>query len=151
MSYPMIHQQIKVENEALGHVTRALEVAIAWEVKGPDLSRKLSSVRFAIELFQRQVERLFALEELDGYMVRVSRARPEWSDQIEELRQEHDQCRAAIRRAVIQLDHASPTDVGQLDAICEALRDVMLRLVQHGHRENEMVVESVNLDIGGEG
>lgn len=33
-----------METEALGHVTRALEVAIGWVVDGDDLSRKLPLV-----------------------------------------------------------------------------------------------------------
>jgi len=61
-------QQTKVEREAMEHVTQALERTIVWTVTGDEFSRKLSTVRFVTEPFQRHLERLFALEELDGYM-----------------------------------------------------------------------------------
>lgn len=151
MDYQVIVQQTKVESEALEHVTRALEVAIAWIVEGRDLSRNLSSVRFATELFQRQTERLFALEELDGYMDRVCRSHSELTDQVEALKREHEQCRAAVRQLVVRLDMASSTDLVELDAICKGLRDVMQQMVQHRHRESELLVQSINQDTGGEG
>ena len=140
-----------VESEALGHVTRALEVAIAWAVEGDDFSRKLSSVRFATELFQRHQERLFALEELDGYMEVVCQLMPELTHQVDDLKREHEQFRAAVRKLVLRLDRASPTDRANFDAICKHLRDVIQRILEHSQRENELVFESINRDAGGEG
>jgi hypothetical protein len=151
MDHKLIAEQTQMETEALGHVTRALEVAIAWVVDGDDLSRKLSSVRFATELFQRQIERLFALEELDGYMESVCRLHPEWTNQIDDLKREHEQLRAVVRKLVLQLDRASPTDRAKLDAICEGLQEVIQRVQEHGHQESELYVESILRETGGEG
>jgi hypothetical protein len=151
MNHKLIAQQTQMETEALGHVTRALEVAVAWIVEGDDLSRKLSSVRFTTELFQRQIERLFALEELDGYMESVCRLHPEWTNQVEALKREHEQFRAIVRKLVLLLDRASPTDLAKLDAICEELQDVIQRVREHSHHETELVVESLMRDTGGEG
>jgi hypothetical protein len=151
MDHKLIAEQTQMEAEALGHVTRALEVAIAWVVEGDDLSRKLSSVRFATELFQRQIERLFALEELDGYMESVCRLHPEWTNQVDDLKREHEQLRTAVRKLVLRLDRASPTDLAKLDAICEDLRDVIQQILEHSRRENELILESLMRDLGGEG
>ena len=151
MDHEPIVQQTKVENEALGHITRALEVVIAWAVKGADCSRKLSSVRFATELFQRQLERLFALEELDGYMEIVCQLQPELTDQVAVLKREHEQLREAVRKLALRLERASPTDLAKLDAICEDLRNVIHQILKHSRRENELLVESINRDTGGEG
>lgn len=151
MDHKLIAQQTQMETEALEHVTRALEVAIAWVVEGDDFSRKLSSVRFATELFQRQIERLFALEELDGYMEGVCQLHPEWTDQVDDLKRDHEQFRAVVRKLVLRLDRASPTDLAKLDAICEELQDVIQRVLEHSHQESEMFVESLLRDTGGEG
>jgi uncharacterized membrane-anchored protein YjiN (DUF445 family) len=151
MDHKLIAQQTQMEAEALGHLTRALEVAIAWVVEGGDLSRKLSSVRFATELFQRQIERMFALEELDGYMESVCRLHPEWTNQVDDLKREHEQLRAVVRRLVLRLDRAAPNDRAKLDAICEELQDAIQRLQEHCHQESELYVESILRDTGGEG
>jgi len=151
MDHILIVQQTQMESEALEHVTRALEAAIGWVVEGDDLSRKLSSVRFATELFQRQVERLFALEEVDGYMDTIRRRHPEWTDQVEDLRREHEELRALVRKLVLQLDRASPTDRVKLDAICTQLREVIQRIMEHSRRESKLLVESMQRDTGGQG
>ena len=67
-------------------------------------------MRFFTELYQRHLERLFALEEIDGYMESVSRLNPELANQVEHLEQEHEQFRAAIREVMsCGLTLASPT------------------------------------------
>jgi hypothetical protein len=151
MASKLIAQQAKMETEALAHVTRALKVAIAWVVEGDDLSRKLSSVRFATELFQRQIERLFALEELDGYMEKVCELHPEWTNQVEELKRQHEQFRVVVRKLVLRLDRASPTDRTKLDAICVELQEVIQRILDHSRQETDLFVESLVRDTGGEG
>lgn len=151
MEHQLIIQQTKVETEALEHFTRALEVAMAWVVKGDDVSRKLSSVRFATELFQRHMERLFSLEEVDGYMERVCRLHPEWTQQVADMRREHEQYRSVVRKLVVRLDRASPTDGGNLMTICDDLKEVIQRILQHNRHESEMLVESMQRDTGGQG
>lgn len=151
MNHKLIVDQTKTESEALEHVTRALAVALGWVVEGDDLSRKLSSVRFATELFQRQIERLFALEEFDGYMDAVCRIHPEWDDQVEVFKREHDQFRAVVRKLVLRLDRASPTDLAKLEAICTELREVVQQILEHGRRESDLLVESLLRDTGGQG
>jgi hypothetical protein len=151
MDHKLIAQQTKMESEAMGHVTRALQVAIAWVVEGDDFSRKLSSVRFATELFQRQIERLFALEELDGYMETVCQLHPDWTEQVEDLKREHEQFRTVVRKLVLRLDRASPTDLAKLDAICADLQDVIQHILDHSRRENQLILESLLRDTGGEG
>jgi hypothetical protein len=151
MNQKLIVEHTQTESEALEHVTQALEVAIAWVVEGDDLSRKLSSVRFATDLFQRQIERVFALEEFDGYMGTVRRSHPEWVDQVEEFKREHEEFRAVMRKLVLRLDRVSPVDRANLDAICTELRDVMQRILEHNRRERDLLVESLLRDTGGQG
>ena len=61
-------QQAAVEHEALRHIIGALRTVLDWKPTAGDVSRKLSSLRFIIQSFQRHLERLMALKEQDGYM-----------------------------------------------------------------------------------
>src|SRR5690606_511864 len=101
MNHKLLIEQTKVESDALEHVTRALEIMLGWTVASDGFARKLSSVRFFTELYQRHLERLFALEEIDGYMDAVSKLKPELASRVAALKQEHEPLRAALRETVL--------------------------------------------------
>jgi hypothetical protein len=145
----LLLQQTKVESQVLEHVSRALESALGWVVEGKDFSRKLSSVRFITELYQRHLERLFALEEIDGYMENVGDLNPELTSQVDNLKQEHEQFRAAVRKIVVRLD--SSLNRPDFDSTCAKLRQTINQVLEHLRRENELLFVSVQRDIGGEG
>jgi hypothetical protein len=150
MNPELLIQQTKVESQALEHITRALEVMVGWAVDGTGYARKLSSVRFFAELYQRHLERLFALEEIDGYMESVSRSNPELANRVNVLRDEHEQFRAAIRKVVVRLDLASPTNLAEFDATCTELRKTINEVLEHLRREQELLGDSFYRDTGGE-
>jgi hypothetical protein len=150
MNQELLIQQTKVESQALEHTTRALEEAIQWAVYGTDFFRKLSSVRFFTELYQRHLERLFALEEVDGYMDGIARLNPELRNQVDDLHQQHEQFRAAVRKIVVRLDLAAPNHVEEIEATCVELRKTINEILEHLRRERELLVESFQRDTGGE-
>jgi hypothetical protein len=150
MNQELLIQQTKLESQALEHVTRALEVMLGWAVDGDGFSRKLSSVRFFTELYQRHLERLFALEEIDGYMASVSRLQPELTGQVDNLKREHERFRAAVRKMVVRIDLASPMNLPEFDATCDELRNTINQVLEHLRREQELLVESFHRDRGGE-
>ena len=150
MNPELLIQQTKVESQALEHITRALEVMIGWGVDEAGYARKLSSVRFFTVLFQQHLERLFALEEIDGYMESISRFNPELTSQVDDLKQEHEQLRAAVRRIVVRLDLASPTNLPEFDATCFEVRTTINQVLEHLRREQDLLVEAFNRDSGGE-
>jgi hypothetical protein len=150
MSQELLIEQTKVESQTLEHVTRALETTIEWAVDGTDYFRKLSSVRFFTELYQRHLERLFALEEVDGYMESVTRLNPELTNRVDDLQREHEQFRAAVRRIVVRLDLAAPNRLAEIDATCLELRKVINQILEHLRCEQDLLVESLNRDAGGE-
>jgi hypothetical protein len=150
MNQELLFEQTKVESQALEHTTRALEEAIKWAVDGSDFFRKLSSVRFFTELYQRHLERLFALEEIDGYMDGIARLNPELIHQVDDLHQQHEQFRAAVRKIVVRLDLAAPNHVEEIEATCVELRKTINEILEHLRRERELLVESVQRDTGGE-
>ena len=151
MNQELLIQQTKVESQALEHITQALEVMIGWAVDVGGYGRKLSSVRFFTVLYQQHLERLFALEEIDGYMESVSRFNPELTSRVEELKRDHEQLRAAVRRIVVRLDLASPTNLPEFDATCFEVRTIINHVLDHLRHEQDLLVEAFNQDSGGEG
>jgi hypothetical protein len=150
MNQELLIQQTKVESQALEHVTRALEVMIGWAVDGGGYARKLSSVRFFTVQYQQHLERLFALEEIDGYMETLSRFNPELSNRIDDLKRDHEQLRAAVRKIVVRLDLASSTNLAEFDATCFEFRRTINEILEHLRREQELLVEAFQRDTGGE-
>ena len=146
----LLIQQTKVESQALEHITRALEVMIGWAVDSGGYARKLSSVRFFTVLYQQHLERLFALEEVDGYMESVSRFNPELAREIDDLKRDHEQLRAAVRRIVVRLDLTSATNLAEFDATCFEVRATINKVLEHLRREQDLLVEAFNRDSGGE-
>jgi len=150
MNQELLIQQTTVESQALEHVTRALEVMLGWDVDHDSFTRKLLSVRFFTELYHRHVERLFALEEVDGYMESVARLNPRLTGQIESLHGQHELFRTALRKIGVRLDLASPTDFEEFNATCAQIRRTINQILEHLRREQELLVESFNRDTGGE-
>jgi hypothetical protein len=151
MNYKLLIEQTKVESHALEHVTRALEIMLGWSVASDGFARKLSSVRFYTELYQRHMERLFALEEIDGYMENIAKLKPELASRVACLKQEHEMFRTALRETVLRLDMALPTHVADFDRTCVQLQSTIAGVLEHLHRERELHVEAIERDGGGEG
>jgi hypothetical protein len=151
MNQELLIQQTKVEGQALEHITLALEVMIGWAAGGGGYARKLSSVRFFTVLYQQHLERLFALEEIDGYMDSISKFNPALASQVKDLKKDHEQLRAAVRRIVVRLDLASPTNLPEFDATCFKVRTTINQVLEHLRREQDLLVETFNRDPGGEG
>ena len=151
MDHEAIFQQIKVESEALEYISGAVERTMAWTVEGEEFSRKLSSVRFITESFQRHLDRLFALEELDGYMTVVRNRRPGLTSKVNGLKRQHDQLRTTVQQLLLQLERASPTDRQNFDGICKDLQKTIGKVRKHNQQENELLLEVVMRDTGGEG
>jgi len=140
MEKDAIVQQTRVENEALEFVTMALERTIAWPVQGGEFTRKLSSLRFMTESFQRHMERLFALEELDGYMDVVCRLHPEMSGDVDELKNQQEKLRNTIRQLILKLERTPPGDLVVFNAICEELQSLIKWLRQYNQIEKQLLV-----------
>ena len=71
-----ISEQLLIEHELLTHLDSALRTILQWTSHKQDLPRKLSSLRFMTQAFQRHLEWLMTLEEHDGYMEVVVESRP---------------------------------------------------------------------------
>jgi hemerythrin-like domain-containing protein len=149
MNHKAISEQMLIEHEMLSHLESALRALLHWTLRGQDLSRKLSSLRFMTGAFQRHLERLMALEEDDGYMEVVRECRPEFTGQIEVLRTEHDDFRRRLRRASARLERLSTTDVEHCEQLSQELSSLLEKVDAHSRKEVDLLQKSLLQEEGG--
>jgi hypothetical protein len=138
-------QQTLVEHELLGYLVEGLRTTLAWQVQGCDFTRKLSTLRFMAQCFQRHLERMMALEESDGYIGLAGATSPWLGRRVDTLRQEHSQLREAARRVVHGFEHALPTDQSEFASLCEAVAALLLQVEEHTRNEVALVQEAFSL------
>jgi hemerythrin-like domain-containing protein len=146
-----VAQQAYIEHEMLKHIAGALRATMEWKLSGEDLSRKLASLRFIGESFQRHLEHVFDLEEYDGYMAVVTESHPHLHDRTSTLRHEHDQLRRRVRGVLYNLRHLESDDPLAFSDVCQELLSILDSLNDHNHREMSLIQEAMTCDMGGEG
>ncbi|HUY87282.1 MAG TPA: hemerythrin domain-containing protein [Pirellulales bacterium] len=146
-----VAQQAYIEHEMLKHIAGALRATMEWKLSGEDLSRKLASLRFIGESFQRHVEHVFDLEEYDGYMAVVTESHPHLHEKTAALREEHDQMRRRVRGVLYNLRHLESDDAVAFGDACQELLSLLDHLNDHNHREMALIQEAMTRDMGGEG
>jgi Hemerythrin HHE cation binding domain len=146
-----IARQTQIEQDMLKHIMEGLRISAGWPVLGPDASRKLSSLRFVAQSFQRHLEHLLALEEHDGYMDLVLRCAPHLGRATDVLKDEHEQFRSEARRLVLRLERLPATDLAALDKVCSDLLVVLGKIEEHNAKEIALLQEALDRDEGGEG
>ncbi len=151
MSQPQNMQQAAIEHEALRHIIGALRTVLDWKPSTDDPSRKLSSLRFIAQSFQRHLERLMALKEQDGYMTDAVAEKPNLAEKVKALLEDHDRFEEEMHRLVLKLEHVSPTDKPKFDAVCRDLEELLVKLDDHHRREAELMQEAYLRDEGGHG
>ncbi len=151
MEHHAIGQQVLVEHQTLSYVTSALRATIGWKYQGSDLTRKLESLRFVGESFERHLEHLMRLEEEDGYMAVVVESRPESNDIVQALRREHDEFRANLRRILTRLRRVNATDHDSFAKVSHDLLALLDQLDEHSKKETDLLQEVLLTDEGGEG
>ncbi len=145
-----IAQQTLVEHETLKHITGSLRTILSWHAEQTGAARKLSSLRFVVQSFQRHLERLMALEEYDGYMSAVVQAKPRLSAEVQDLREEHGSFRTTLNRLVGRFEQLSPTEQSCFDAACEDLATLLQSVDAHSSREVHLLQDALLQDEGGE-
>jgi hemerythrin-like domain-containing protein len=151
MDHLAIPQQVLVEHQTLAYVISALRATMGWKYQGTDLSRKLSSLRFVGQSFQRHLKHLMELEEEDGYMAVVLAERPELTDEVEALRLEHGQFRKALNRILTRLRRVESTDHATFAKISDDLSALLEKLDEHSRKETGLLQHALLEDEGGEG
>jgi hemerythrin HHE cation binding domain-containing protein len=151
MDHLAIPQQVLVEHQTLAFVISALRSTIGWKFPGSNLTRKLESLRFVGQSFERHLKRLMALEEADGYMEVVVSTRPELKEVVDTLQREHAQFRRRLSRILSALRKLDPTDHVTFDNVSHDLLALLDQLDEHGKKETDLLQEALLTDEGGEG
>src|SRR5262249_30868237 len=131
------------------HLVRGLRVTVAWEVPGPDASRKLSTLRFIAQSFQRHLERLLTLEEHDGYLGLVRASSPRLGRATDVLAAEHERFRSQARGLVQRLERRVGTDLAGLGQLCADLLGLLADVERHSKKELALLQEAFGQDGGG--
>ena len=151
MPHQDIAQQILLEHGMLKHLTDAVRLAVGWEMKGNDLSRKVSTVRFIAQSLQRHLEHMIGLEEHDGYMDIVVETTPHLARRVDNLRQDHNHLRQAVSRIMPRLERISHSDHAAFEKLCDELLGLVGKLEDHDKKESALIQEALARDGGGEG
>jgi hemerythrin-like domain-containing protein len=146
-----IAQQSELENSMLKVLMDGVRATVAWKVHGDDISRKLSTLRFIVQSLQRHLERLFSLEEDDGYMDLVKKKAPRLSRTVEALKLEHEEYRNGIKWIVHSLEQITSKDKAKFAAVCDEVLDFLEKLDKHGRKEIDLIQEAFEREVGGEG
>ena len=87
------------------------------------------------------------LKEQDGYLSEVLESYPNWSDQVDRLRAEHEAVFADLQRLRGQIERRT-TFAEIADEVRRGLRDWMLAVIAYHRHEKRLVQTAVNLEIG---
>jgi hemerythrin len=91
--------------------------------------------------------RHFRYEEQGGYLAQVVSRFPNWSAEVEHLRQQHGELRHEIGEARGLLEEETDWAQQALE-IHRRLNDWVAKLASHQDRENRLYQEAFNLDVG---
>lgn len=141
----------RMEHQILDHVKQALRVTLGWKVPDSGLSRKVSSVRFTFQSFQRHLERLLDLEEQDGYMVLVAELKPNMFSRVERLEHDHIVFRNALHNLMPEVEAVSEYQSEEFEEVCGEIHALLEKLDRHDEEEIDLLQESLLMDEGGEG
>ncbi|HZZ29830.1 MAG TPA: hypothetical protein VFE46_17675 [Pirellulales bacterium] len=144
-------KQAAVEHEALRHIIGALRTVLDWQPTAEEMPRKLSSLRFIAQSFQRHLERLMALKEQDGYMAGAVDQMPALAEKVQALLRDHDEFEETLHRLVLRLEHLSAEDKPKVEATCKEMEELLVKLDDHHRREADLMQEAFQRDVGGQG
>jgi hypothetical protein len=142
MPYRLISEQMLLEHEVLARLADALRTAIGWSHHG-GVSGKLESVRFLVESFQRHMERMFDLEEQDGYLELVARSHPQLDPQLKQFRAEHDEFRRRVHEALARMQELVAAGHAEIDPLLAEITLLLEQIDGHNKREMRLLQEMV--------
>lgn len=140
-----------MEHQVFEHIKQAVLVTLNWQAPAVSMPRKLSSMQFTMQSFQRHFERIVSIEEDGGYMAQATELKPYFQEKVDQLAHEHAQFRERLRVLVSELNSISEWEEPHFEEICTELRGLIADLDLHNQREVELLQESILMDEGGEG
>lgn len=140
-----------MEHQVFEHIKQAVLVTLNWQAPSVSMPRKLSSLQFTMQSFQRHFDRIVSIEEDGGYMAQAVDTKPYFQDRVDQLSREHGAFRDRIRRIVAEFGGITEWEEPQFENLCNELRELIANVDEHNKQEVELLQESVLMDEGGEG
>jgi hemerythrin-like domain-containing protein len=143
-----VGRQETIVAEALSqaHATLLAELRDLEKAVRPSAGEGLPELRARLSAIRTHIIEHFRIEEKNGYMDTVRKREPRLERTIQQLAEEHCQLAQSLD-ALIDEARASTS----LDAsFREQVRGWVERVRQHEMRENDLIQDAFNLDIGAE-
>ena len=110
-----------LEHQVLQHIKEAMRVTLNWVAPEVSLPRKLASLQFTTQSFQRHLERVMSIEEEGGYMADVLDEKPYLEDRLNGLAGDHGRFRARLRELMPEFNGLSKWNESQFFQLCDDL------------------------------
>ena len=135
----MLAHETLIEHQIMEHIKEALRLALDARGWPSALGRKLASVRFMADSFERHFLRLLDLEEDGGYMLAECERAPQLSAQVTALREEHTEFRQELDQTLQALRLQAGDDEGRFEGLCRTLQSLLERIDVHDAKEVELL------------
>jgi len=134
--------------EALGRAHRVLlaDLQELEEAVRPSSGEDLASLRHRLMTAQTHIRKHFQFEEQNGYMDVVKKREPRLARTIQQLAEEHGQLRQSLESLLGEVASAATL----ADRLREKTSEWVQHVRQHELRENDLVQDAFNMDIGAE-
>lgn len=139
--------QVTSELKAVDEIVHALDVTI----HEPPCAETKRCMLHGVEFLEDHLRRLYGLEERGGLLEIVMFVHPELQAEVHRLHTEHDAIRAEAHRLVLELEHADAPTAESLHSLMRELRRLIAGILRHERHEREVLIDSINVDQGGEG
>jgi len=106
----------------------------------------LPKLRARLEATQAHIAKHFRFEEQDGYMDAIRKREPRLQRVVDDLAAQHGQLSQLLAVLRADADKANELDV----SLVERIRAWLAAVRQHEDRENQLVQDAFNLDLGAE-
>ncbi len=146
-----IAQQALVEREMLNYIEQAMRVALDWDTAGDDCSRKLSTLLFSAESFQRHLVRMKNLAEDDGYLTMVVDAKPQLIGTVRGLQAQRDALESNLDKLIARLRGVPPTERDSMENLCIEMKEFLDEFKEHHDRETDLIQQAIMQEEGGSG
>ena len=134
------------EGLARAHIALLRDLQELDEAGRPASMQNLAALRAHLEATRAHLVEHFRFEEVDGYMTAVRTREPRLERTVDELANEHGQLLSSLDALLAE----TATDLGLDQAMRAKVSQWINRVRQHEARENHLIQDIFNLDIGSE-
>jgi uncharacterized membrane protein YccC len=125
-------------------IEQAFRCELQWMKRDPGNGRKLSTLRFVSESFERQLTRTRVVADHGGYMHLITDAKPCLASEVKSLRNAREELQSDFERIIVRFERVSFDDSAGFRKICAELERYLDHLKVHGQKETELLQRSVN-------